>query len=118
MDILIPQQHTRRQINAAETKRAEFRPSRYTSGSANLDNMVALKKAVILCETHASKFNPVKANYRAHPDKAMRRVIGNCDVCKQVGLSSLFLNEVDAHGEQQKLERYNRSREYGHLVTG
>lgn len=118
MEILIPQQYTRRQINAAETKRVEFRPSRYTSGSANLDNMIALRKAVILCDTHTRKFEPKKAKYRAHPDKAMRRVIGNCDVCKQIGLSSLFLNEVDAYGEQKKLERFKRAIEYGQLVTG
>lgn len=118
MDILVPQQYTQRQIKAADMKRVEFRPGRYTSGSANLDDMIALRKAVILCDSHARKFDPKKASYRAHPDKAMRRVIGNCDVCKQVGLSFLFLNEVDAYGEQRKLEKFNRAREYGRIVTG
>jgi hypothetical protein len=118
VEILLPQKYTTRQVNAAETKRVEFRPNRFTSGSANLDDMVALKKAVILCEPHARKFEPKKAHYRAHPDKNMRRVVGNCDVCKQVGLSFLFLNEVDADAEQKKLERFKRAVEYGHFVTG
>lgn len=118
MEILVPQSYTPKQVARFETKRAEFRPSRYTSGSANLDNMVALKKAVILCGTHARKFNPKLARYRAHPDKNMRRVVGNCDVCQAVGLSSLFLNEEDAEGELRKLERFKRTLEYGHIVTG
>ena len=118
MEILVPQQYTRRQIKDAELKRTEFRPNRYTSGSANLDDMIALRKAVILCDSHARKFEPKKASYRAHPDKALRRVFGNCDVCKAVGLSFLFLNEVDAYGEQRKLEKFKRALEYGQLVTG
>ena len=118
MEILVAREYTPRQVKAAELKRSEFRPNRYTSGSANLDDMIALRKAVILCDAHARKFEPVKAKYRAHPDKGLRRVFGNCDVCKKVGLSFLFLNEVDADGERRKLEKYNRAREYGHIVTG
>lgn len=118
LDLLIPQKRSQQQIAVEDTRRVEFRPGRYTSGSANLDDMVALKKAVILCATHTRKFDPKKAHYRAHPDKGLRRVIGNCDVCKVVGLSSLFLNEVDAEAELRKFEKYNRAREYGHIVTG
>ena len=118
MQILVPQQYTKRQIKAAELKREEFRPSRYTSGSANLDNMIELGKAVLLCATHTRKFNAVKARYSAHPDKKLRRVVGNCDVCQEHGLSFLFLNERDAHGELMKVEKFKRSLEYGHRVSG
>jgi len=117
-DLLIPQKRTQREVAAEETRRVEFRPGRYTSGSANLDDMIECRKAVILCSAHTRKFDPKRARYAPHPDKALRRVIGNCDVCKAVGLSSLFLNEVDAEGELRKLEKYNRAREYGHIVTG
>lgn len=117
MEILIPQKYSAKQIKDADTKRSEFRPNRYTSGSANLDDMIELKKAVILCDDHSRKFSPKAARYRAHPDKRLRKVFGNCDVCKQFGLSSLFLNEKDAFDEQKKLERFQRALEYGRLVT-
>lgn len=118
MEILVPQRYTAKQVFRAETKRVEFRPSRYTSGSANLDDMVALNKAVILCPTHNRKFEPKLARYRAHPDKKMRRVLGNCDVCRSFELSFLFLNEKDADGERKKLEKFNRAVEYGNLFRG
>lgn len=117
MEILIRREYSQRQVDRAETRRAEFRPNRYTSGSANLDDMVELKKAVVLCDSHTRKFSPKAARYRAHPDKHLRKVLGNCDVCKQFGLSFLFLNEVDAFEEQKKLEKFKRAVEYGHLVT-
>ena len=114
----MPKKYTVRQIKQADVARSEFRPNRYTSGSANLDDMIALSKAVILCDSHKRKFEPVKARYRAHPDKNLRRVIGNCDVCKQFGVSFLFLNEKDAEGEQRKLEKFKRAVEYGNLYRG
>ena len=80
--------------------------------------MIALGKAVILCDAHTRKFSPTAAHYRAHPAKAMRRVIGNCDVCKQYGLSFLFLNERDADEECKKLARFKRAVEYGNLFRG
>lgn len=113
LEILIPRQYTKRQVNAAELKRVEFRPTRYTSGSANLDNMIELGKAVILCAPHTRKFDPKRARYRAHPDRRMRRVMGNCDVCQETGLSFLFLNEKDAEGELRKVEKFKRALEYG-----
>ena len=116
--IIVPQKYTARQVKRAELKRDEFRRNPYTSGSANLDNMIALSKAVILCPDHTRKFSPKAARYRAHPDKRMRRVIGTCDVCKETGLSFLFLCERDADEEQKKVERYNRAREYGFLFSG
>ena len=118
MEILIPQKWTPRQIKRAELKRDEFRRNPYTSGSANLDNMIALDKAVILCPDHTRKFSPVKARYRAHPDKNLRRVVSNCDVCKAYGLSNLFICERDALGEMKKVENHQRALEYGKLFAG
>ena len=117
LQILVPQKYTFRQIRRAEAKRSEFRPSKYTSGSANVDNMIELGKVVILCDAHARKFSPKQAKYRAHPDKNLRRVIGNCDYCKQAGLSAMFLNERQAYEEQKKLERFRVALEYGNLST-
>ena len=116
--IIIHQKYTLKQVNRAETKRVEFRPNRYTSGSANLDDMIALGKAVILCGTHVRKFEPKRARYRAHPDKNLRRVRGNCDVCKQFGFASIFLNEKDAEAEQRKVEKFRRALEYAHIFRG
>jgi len=115
LEIIVPQKYTRKQVSRANTKRVEFKPNRYTSGSANLDDMIALGKAVILCGTHVRKFEPKRARYRAHPDKNLRRVWGNCDVCQSDGVSFLFLNEKDAENEQRKLEKFRRALEYGHI---
>lgn len=118
LEIVIPGKYTPRQIKRAELKRDEFRKNRYTSGSANLDDMIALGKAVILCATHARKFQPAKAHYRLHPDRNLRRVRGNCDVCQQFGFASLFLNEKDAEAEHRKVENYRRAAEYGRMFRG
>jgi hypothetical protein len=116
--ILVPQKYTPRQVSRAETKRTEFKPNRYTSGSANLDDMIATGKAVILCGNHVRRFDPVKARYRVHPSKNLRRVRGNCDVCKQFDLATLFINEVGAEAEIRKVERFKRVAEYGRLFRG
>lgn len=116
--IIVPRQWTPRQVKRAELKRDEFRRNPYTSGSANLDNMIALDKAVILCPAHARKFSPRKAHYSPHPAKNLRVVQGNCDVCKEFGLSSLFICEKDAQEERRKVENLNRAREYGKFVAG
>lgn len=117
MDILVAKKYTTQEVRKAELKRDEFVHGRYTSGSANLDNMIALGKAVILCGAHARKFNPVAARYCPHPAANMKQVVGACDVCRTVGLSSLFLNEVDAFAERRKAEHFRRAYEYGSIVT-
>jgi hypothetical protein len=118
LEIIVPQKYTRKQVSRANTKRVEFKPNRYTSGSANLDDMIALGKAVILCVTHVRKFEPKRAHYRLHPDKNLRRVRGNCDVCHSFGFASLFLNEKDAEAEQRKVEKFRRALEYGRIFRG
>ena len=116
--IIVSGKYTPRDISRAATKRVEFKPNRYTSGSANLDNMIALDKAVILCPAHTRKFDPKAARYRAHPDKKLRRVVGRCDVCQELGLSFLFLNERDAEAQQRIVERAKRAMEYGRFYSG
>lgn len=118
LEILIPQKYTRKEVTRAELKRDAFKPNRYTSGSANLDDMIALGKAVILCATHVRKFEPKKAHYRLHPEKNLRRVRGNCDVCQQFGFATLFINERDAEAEQRKVEKYRRAAEYATFLRG
>lgn len=117
-NIIVRKDWTPRQAAKADTKRSEFRKSRYTSGSANLDDMIATGKAVILCAEHTRKFQPVRARYRLHPAKSLRAVQGNCDVCQQFGLSALFINEVDAEAEVRKVERHKRAIEYGRIFRG
>jgi len=102
----------------AQLAASEFRPSRYTSGSARLDNMVALNKAVLLCDTHARKFNPKAAHYMLHPDPNMSRAIGRCDVCQVSGLQRLYLNEKDGLEQLDKLTRFKSALEYATILNG
>lgn len=116
--ILVRKDFTPGEIKRAELARDEFRPGRYTSGSANLDDMIALRKAVILCDLHVRKFKPRAAHYELHPAENMRRVQGACDVCKMFGLATLFICEADAIGERKKWAAYRTAAEYGTLLSG
>ena len=116
--ILVRKDYTAAEIKRAELKRVEFRPNRYTSGSANLDDMIALRKAVILCDQHARKFKPKAVHYEPHPAPNLRRVQGNCDVCKYYGLAWLYLNAADALEERKKWHRARIAMEYGTLYRG
>ncbi len=117
MDILVRQNYSPKQVALAEVKRAEFRRNRYTSGSAHLDDLIELRKALVLCDSHAIKFRPDLAHYELHPAKNMRRVQGNCDVCQEFGAALLFLHESQALDERRKYENYRRCSEYAHVVA-
>lgn len=116
MEIIVPGEYTPLQKQVADVKRLEFRRNPYTSGSAHLDNMIALNKALILCDTHKRKFNAKAARYQPHPAKNLRRVRGNCDVCKQFDLGFLFICERDAVDERRKAEKHRVGLEYAHFV--
>ena len=116
--ILVRKDFTPGEVKRAEVARVEFRPNRYTSGSANLDDMIALRKAVILCDQHARKFKPRAAHYELHPAPNLKRVQGNCDVCKGYGLAWLYLNAADALEERKKWHRARVAMEYGTLYRG
>ena len=117
MEILVRQNYTAKQVDQAKVRAAEFRRNRYTSGSAHLDDMIALGKALVLCDSHARKFKPRAAHYELHPARNLRRVQGNCDVCKLFGLATLFLHESQALDERRKYEKYRRAMEYAHVVA-
>ena len=116
LEIIVTQKYTEQQKQVAAVKRTEFRRNPYTSGSANLDNMISLCKALVLCDTHKRKFNAKAARYRQHPAKQLRRVRGNCDVCKQFDLGFLFICDRDADEEQRKLDKWQRGIEYAHFA--
>ena len=116
LEIIVPQKYTERQKQVAAVKATEFRRNPYTSGSAHLDNMISLNKALILCDTHKRKFNAKAARYHPHPAKNLRRVRGNCDVCKQFDLGHLFICERDAVDEHRKAEKHRIGLEYAHFV--
>lgn len=117
MDILVRQERTPGEIKRAEVKASEFRRNRYTSGSAHLDDMIALRKAIILCDQHAIKFKPRAAHYELHPSPSMRRVQGKCDVCQVFQPGALFLHESQAIDERRKYELYKRAAEYGAIAA-
>ena len=117
MDILVRQEYTEVQVKRAAVKASEFRRNRYTSGSAHLDDMIALRKALILCDQHALKFKPRAAHYELHPSPSMRRVQGNCDVCKVFQPGALFLHESQALDERRKSELYRQAAEYSSIVA-
>lgn len=116
LEIIVPGRHTERQKQVAAVKAAEFKRNPYTTGSAHLDNMISLNKALILCDTHKRKFNAKAARYHPHPAKNLRRVRGNCDVCKQFDLGFLFICERDAVEEHRKAEKHRIGLEYAHFV--
>jgi hypothetical protein len=116
VEIIVPGSYTPQDIQRAHVKSLEFRRNPYTTGSANLDNMIALQKAVLLCDTHVRKFNAKAAKYRRHPTKNLQRVRGNCEVCREFTLTHLFICERDAHEEQAKLDKWRRGIEYSHFV--
>ena len=117
LDFLIRRKWSPQEISRARAKATEFRRNRYTSGSAQLDDMIALGKAIVLCDSHARKFKPRAARYELHPAQNMRRVQGNCDVCKMFGMATLFLPESSALEERKKAEDYRRCCEYAHIVA-
>jgi hypothetical protein len=117
VDILVRQEYTEGQVKRAAVKASEFRRNRYTSGSAHLDDMIALRKAIILCDQHALKFKPRAAHYELHPSPSMRRVQGNCDVCKVFQPGALFLHESQALDERRKSELYRQAAEYSSIVA-
>ena len=116
--ILVKAEYTPAQVKRAEAKRLEFRRNRYTSGVSHLDDLIALGKALILCDAHARRFDWKRARYRPHPDPKMRRVIGNCDVCKIPGLARLYLCGKDAEQQQRQYEKFKRALEYANFVAG
>lgn len=117
MDVLIRHNYSQNDVDRAQVKRSEFKRNTYTSGSANLDDLIALRKAVVLCDSHARKFKPRAVSYELHPAKNLRIVQGNCDVCKTMGLATLFLPESLASEERRKYEDYRRGIEYAHIVA-
>ena len=118
MDILVKKHYTPLQVKREELARTEFRPSRFTSGSARLDNLIALGKALLLCTTHSRKFKPFKSHYMAHPDPQLKRAHGRCDICQQLGLHHMFLNEEDGMEQRDKVARFQRALEYGKILNG
>ena len=118
MDILLKRHYTPLQVKREELALTEFKPNRFTSGSARLDDMVALGKAVLLCDDHSRKFRPLKSHYMAHPDPQMKLAHGRCDVCQMMGLQHLFLNEKDGLEQREGLDKFRRSLEYATILNG
>lgn len=117
MEILVRKDYTPGEIERSKVKAVEFRRNPYTSGSAHLDDLIALRKALILCDQHAKKFKPRAAHYELHPAKNLRRVMGNCDCCRVFGPGALFLHESQAVDERRKNELYQRACEYDRIVA-
>jgi len=117
MEILVRREYSSHEVDLAELKRVEFRRNHYTSGSAHLDDLIALEKAIVLCDSHARKFKPRIARYELHPAHNCRRVQGNCDVCQMNGPATLFLHESAAIEARRNYERYRIASEYAHIVA-
>ena len=57
-----------------------------------IDDLAALKKAIVLCEFCVGKFNAKKNHY--YRQREYPSVRGDCDACKQYsGRASLFIHE-------------------------
>ena len=117
MDILVRQDYTDGQVKRAAVKASEFRRNPYTTGSAHLDDMITLRKAIILCDQHALKFKSRAAHYELHPSPSLRRVQGKCDMCQTFRPGALFLHESQALDERRKSELYRQACDYDRIVT-
>ena len=117
MEILVRRDFTPGEITKAAVKASEFRRNPYTTGSAHLDDMITLRKAIILCDQHALKFKPRAAHYELHPSPNMRRVMGNCDMCQTFRPGALFLHESQALDERRKTELYRQACDYDRIVA-
>ena len=116
-EIIVRGNYSAAEIRKAEMKRAEFKRNPYTSGSAHLDDLITLGKAILLCDQHARKFNARVARYEPHPSPNMRRGIGSCDVCGIPGLGRLYVCGKDAVEHRMNWERFRRAAEYAHLTA-
>ena len=60
-----------------------------------ISDLAALKKAIVLCDMCARKWNPAKAGYvskRLWPG-APDHVVGDCDSCGTMGRGTLYTSE-------------------------
>lgn len=117
MEILVRQDFSPQEIKRAEVARDEFKRNRFTTGSAHLDDLVTLGKAVILCDPHARKFNAKTSKYERHPAPNLRKVWGNCDLCNTPGLNTLFVNCAEAVEHRRSWERARTAMEYGTIIS-
>ena len=117
LDFLIPRKWTAKQIVWARMKAAEFRRNSYTSDCAHINDLVALGKAVVLCDSHTSKFSARWARYERHPDPNLHRVTGNCDACNIPGPANLFICAAAAVVYRKQREKFVRDSEYARIVT-
>lgn len=120
VEILVRQDYSPQQIKQAELAATEYRKNRFTSGAAQVDDLIALGKALLLCDSHARKFWPhgaKAAKYERHPSPNLRRVTGHCDVCNIPSLASLFVSAKDALEHRRLWEKARRDMEYGTFVT-
>lgn len=115
MDIIVRQDFTAADVKKAELDASEFRKGKSTSAASNVLNLTDLKKSVVLCDSHARKFNG-KHPYRMHPEH--QRVIGRCDYCQVWGNGFFFLDEASWLEAVKAMEKYRRNLEYATVVSG
>lgn len=116
MEILVRQSFTEADAKKADLARAEYRKNKFTSGTSNLLNFIDLKRSLILCDTHARKFNAAAHHYKRHPNKELYRVQGACDVCQQHTLGIFLIHEAEWIEERKKEEKWKRALEYATIV--
>lgn len=117
MEILVRQNFTAEDAKKADLERAEFRKGRATSEVSSLLNFIDLERSIILCDTHARKFDARAHRYRRSPNEKLYRVFGNCDVCQQRTLGVFLIHESQWLEERKREEKFKRALEYGKLIS-
>ncbi len=84
--IIVKQKWSKRDVLASteDPGRRKGKPS-----GSYIDDLVALRKAVILCNGCLHKFNAKRSGYRRH--ERFSTVRGKCDDCREFGFGTLFL---------------------------
>lgn len=85
--IIVKRQWSKQEVLASteDPGRKRGKPS-----GSYIDDLVALKKAVILCSGCLHKFNAKKVGYKK-PER-FSVVRGKCDDCREFGFGTLFIN--------------------------
>ena len=90
LTVIVPRVYTQQQI--AESYAVKGRPKGRTP-SSHVDDMVALRKLVLLCDFCRPKWNPRKDHYELYQKIP---VAGNCDACgDHVWTGTAFIPEIN-----------------------
>ena len=112
----------KRDFSPQEERRAALAASVYrrpkaTSGASNVLDFADLGKTVCLCPAHAPKFDRrAQMRYGYYMQREYPFVMANCDYCKVMGPSQMFIHESVMKDVWRTRDQARREREYATIV--